>query len=520
MNLKKMLLLNSFLLATVALFPQTGDWYNLDFSTDSIAGISANKIYTIVDKDKIQRVIVAVIDDGVDIKHPDLEGRIWINEKEIAGNGIDDDGNGYIDDLNGWNFLGNPNGENIKHETLEITRLYRQFKDRFENVDPENVPKSDKKDYAKYLEYKTEYDERVAPLEEQFAEFAQLTAMYNGAYAYMQERTGHEELNLEDLTEFTPADDDEQQVVNFLLLAERENLTEYLEEGSTYFERSLKYNYNLEFNPRDIVNVKEAMEANTGYGNNMVWAENPDHGTHVSGIIAAVRGNNLGVDGVASNAVIMPIRAVPGGDERDEDVALAIRYAVDNGAKVVNMSFGKAYSPHKELVFDAIRYAESKDVLLIHAAGNDATNNDKVPNFPDGTLGKKKTASNVITVGASGPQADSTLLAGFSNFGKKKVDVLAPGVEIESLVPEGGTKANSGTSMAAPVVSGLAALIRGLYPELSASEVKDIILKSASSYGDVLVNSMDEPTPLKKIVRNPAVVSAEKAVILAGEKTM
>lgn len=519
MNLKKLLVLGSFLLATVASFPQTGDWYNLDFSKDSVAGISANKIYTIVDKDKIRPVIVAVIDDGVDINHPDLEGRIWVNEKEIPENGIDDDGNGYIDDVNGWNFLGNPNGENVKHETLEITRLYRDYKARFENVDANNVPRSDKKEYAKYLKYKSEYEERVAPIEAEFAEFAQLTAMYNGAYAYMIERTGKEELSIQDLTEYTPTDEDEKQIINFLVLAERENLNGYLEDGSTYFERSLKYNYNLEFNPRGIVNVKEAMEANTGYGNNMVWAVNPDHGTHVSGIIAAVRGNNIGVDGVASNAVIMPIRAVPGGDERDEDVALAIRYAVDNGAKVVNMSFGKAYSPNRELVFDAIRYAQSKDVLLIHAAGNDAANNDEVQNFPDGTLGKRKTASNVITVGASGPQADSTLLAGFSNFGKKKVDVLAPGVEIESLVPEGGTKANSGTSMAAPVVSGLAALIRGLYPELSASEVKDIILKSASRYGDVLVNAMDESTPLKKVVRNPGVVSAEKAVIFAGEKS-
>ncbi len=234
MNLKKLLLVSSFLAATIAVFPQTGDWYNLDFAADDVVGISANKIYTIVDKDKIRPVIVAVIDDGVDINHPDLKGRIWVNEKEIPGNGIDDDGNGYIDDVNGWNFLGNPNGENVKHETLEITRLYRQSKDRFENVDPNNVPRSDRKDYAKYLEYKSEYEELVAPLEEQFAEFAQLTAMYNGAYAYMMERTGKDELNIQDLTNYTPADEDEQQVINFLLLAERENLTEYLQPIFTF----------------------------------------------------------------------------------------------------------------------------------------------------------------------------------------------------------------------------------------------------------------------------------------------
>lgn len=498
-------------------FSQAGDWYNLDYTNDSIAGVSVNRAYDVIDIATLQPVVVAVIDDGVDIKHPDFAGRIWTNEKEIPANGIDDDGNGYIDDVNGWNFLGNPSGENISFETLEITRLYRQYKNRFEGSEPASLSKAEKKEYDLYLEYKEAYETEVSSIEEEFGQFAQLSAMYGGAFAYMQEKLGREELTLNDLLEFKPSDEDEGQVVRFLMIAEQQGLPDYLESGSEYFERALEYNYNLDFDPRGIVNVDEAKAANTGYGNNMVDAENPEHGTHVAGIIGALRANNTGVDGIAANAVIMPIRAIPGGDERDEDVALAIRYAVDNGARVVNMSFGKAYSPNSELVFDAIKYAAQKDVLLIHAAGNDGSNNDEVRNFPDGSLGKGKTYSNYITVAASGPFVDSTFLAGFSNYGKKKVDVMAPGVEIESLKPEGQMASNSGTSMAAPVVTGIAVLLRGSYPELSAKEIKKIITSSVQPFDDHVVLTDEGALPLKKLLRNAGVVSTTEA-IEAGQK--
>ena len=497
-------------------FAQTGDWYNLDFESDGVLGISADKAYQQVSAAEIKPVIVAVIDDGVDIRHPDLAGKIWVNTAEIPDNGIDDDGNGYIDDVNGWNYLGNSSGENVKEETLEITRLYRSYKERFGDKTPEAVPKSDQKEYEKYLEYKSAYEQALAVVEEEFAQFAQLSAMYGGAYAYMTEKMGREDFNLDDLMEYKVEDPQEQEVINFLLMAETGGLSGYLEEGASYFESALEYNYNLDFNPRTIVNEAEAREKNTAYGNPMVWAADPDHGTHVAGIIAALRGNEMGVDGVASNAIIMPLRVVPAGDERDEDIALAIRYAADNGAKVINMSFGKSFSPNIELVEDAIRYAASKNVLMIHAAGNDAADNDRNRNYPDGSFGKGKSMSHWITVGASGPLADSSLIADFSNFGKRKVDVLAPGVQIESLVPDGGTKANSGTSMAAPVVSGMAALIWGLYPELSASELKMVILKSVESYRDTTVYSPYGPVGLKKIVRYPGVISAPRAIERAG----
>ncbi len=491
-------------------------WFNLNYSDDGVMGISANRAYQELGGKILSPVIVAVIDDGVDVVHPDLDGKIWVNAGEIPGNGLDDDANGYIDDVNGWNFLGNPSGENVKNETLELTRIYKEYKEKFQDKSAENVDKSDRKEYAKYIEYKELYEANLADIQEEFAQFAQLSAMYSGAFAYMTERIGRNDFGLNELMNYAPEDKDEQQVVNFLLLAETENLKAYLEEGSDYFEKNLEFSYNLDFNPRTKVNEAEAKASNIGYGNPMVYAENPDHGTHVAGIIAAVRSNGIGMDGVATNALIMPIRVVPNGDERDEDVALGIRYAADNGAKVINMSFGKGFSPNIQLVYDAIEYAAGKGVLMIHAAGNDSEDNDRLSNFPDGTLGRRKSMSNWITVGASDQKPDTSLVADFSNYGRKKVDVLAPGVDIFSLFPGGGTQANSGTSMAAPVVSGLAALIWGAYPNLTAAEVKRAITTGIQEYPKLLVHTIDGELHLKKLIRNPGVVSATGALQVAA----
>lgn len=499
--------------AFVAAFGQT-DWFNLDFETDSIRGVSVNKALKYLHENDIELapVIVAVIDDGVDISHPDFNGRIFINVNEKE-DGTDSDGNTYADDVHGWNFLGNAEGENIEFETLEITRLIRKDSERFEGKTEADLKGKEKKEFRAYRALKEEYDEAVKEAEAGFSEFSQFAAMYAGATSYAQELLGREELTVNMLLEHEPADEGEKQVIDFLLMAERENLRDHLEEGSEYFDMVLNYHYNTEYNPREILN-----DSVPGYGNPTVWAANPDHGTHVAGIIAAVRGNDFGIDGVAPNAVILPVRAVPGGDERDEDVAAAIRYAVDMGAKVINMSFGKAYSPKEELVREAIRYAAEHDVLLVHAAGNDASNNDELTNYPDGTFGKRKPLKNWITVAASGPYDGLDLLADFSNYGKKKVDVLAPGVDIRSLKPEGGTAVNSGTSMAAPVVSGVAALVRGMNPELSAEDVKKILTRSARPFPKMIVTAGEEEVKLKKAVRTPGVVSAYDAVKYASEK--
>ena len=496
-----------------------GDWFNLSPEQNQVFGVSVNEAYKYFSELVIEPVVVAVIDDGVDISHPDLEGKLWMNTKEIPENGIDDDGNGYIDDVYGWNYLGNPEGENIEHENVEIVRLYRPLKERFENVDADAVPKADKKAYKEYLFYKAAYEDEISDLNDDYTQYAQLAALYQGATAYMTEKLGAEELTINELLKYQPENEDDAQIRDFLLMAEQEGLRKYLIENESYFESTIKYHYNIDFNPRSIVNEGEAAKNNTAYGNPMVWAGKPDHGTHVAGIIGAVRHNGSGTNGIAKNARIMSLRVVPDGDERDKDIALAIRYAVDNGAKVINMSFGKDYSPNQDLIFKAVKYASANDVLLIHAAGNDAANNDKVANYPDGTLGKRKSYDNWITVGASGPLRDSTFIAEFSNYGKKSVDVLAPGVDILSLVSGGGVDSYSGTSMAAPVVSGIATVLRGAYPNLSAKEIKEIIIQSADVDKKLHVVFLGDDLKLKKLVRTPGVPSLFMALVIAKVKS-
>ncbi len=498
----------------------SADWYNLDPEKNQIYGVAVNQAYMYFTELEIAPVIVAVIDDVVDISRPDLKGKLWINANEIPDNGIDDDRNGYIDDIYGWNYLGNPNRENIVEENLELVRIYRPLKEKYEKRNPKSITKAEKKEYKKYLLFKSEYEDELSDLKEDFAQYAQLAALYKGATAYMKEQLSSNELTINNLVSYQPSSEDDAQVRDFLLMAEREELPTYISENEAYFNSLINYHYNLDFNPRNIVNEAEAAQNNTAYGNNMVWAGNPNHGTHVAGIIAAIRNNGFGVNGVAKNARIMSLRVVPDGDERDKDIALAIKYAVDNGAKVVNMSFGKSFSPNIKLVNDAIAYASQNDVLLIHAAGNDAENNDKIMSYPDGTLGKRKTIDNWISVGASSPFRDSAFVADFSNYGKKSVDILAPGVDILSLVVNDTVAKYSGTSMAAPVVSGIAAVVRGAYPELTAKAVKEIIIQSANIDKKLKVHiGGEEDIKIKKRFRTPGVPSLFRCLVIAKIKT-
>jgi len=275
----------------------------------------------------------------------------------------------------------------------------------------------------------------------------------------------------------------------------------------------------------DIVKDNENDITDSVYGNNDIMASDPMHGTHVSGIIGAERNNAIGINGIADNVRIMMIRAVPNGDEHDKDIALAIRYAVNNGARVINMSFGKNLSPQKSWVDDAVRYAESKGVLLIHAAGNDAENVDSVDNFPNPNYKNSRShAKNWITVGASSdPRAEENFksyTASFSNYGKKEVDVFAPGTRIYSTLPGGNKYGNlDGTSMAAPVVTGVAALIMEYFPSLSPEEVKYCIEKSAimPTMKAKKPGTENEMVPFSDLSVSGGILNAYGAVKLASE---
>jgi len=404
----------------------TLNWYNKEDQ-----GMFTEKAYKFLKKKKSKTVIVGVIDSGVDIEHEDLKGQIWINEGEIAGNGIDDDNNGYIDDVHGWNFLGNEKGEHVNEARLEKTRILAQLSEKYVGIDPNSIDQDE--EFKLYLKVKEEVEAGRAQFEQYMGMIDQL-----------------------------PPDAQE------------------------YILAQMDYNLNVNFDDRSLIGDDQNDFSDTQYGNNDVEGPDALHGTHVSGIIGALRGNDLGGDGVAENVKIMVLRAVPNGDEFDKDIALAVRYAVDNGAMVINMSFGKAYSPHQKEVYEAFKYADEKGVLLIHAAGNDAKDIDVEPNYPTSMYSfQTEPLDHFVTIGASTKNKGAEMVASFSNYGAKGVDVFAPGFEIYNTVPQSEYMNLQGTSMAAPMVAGAAAMLKSYFPELSMKEIKEALYSSSVRYPKV-----------------------------------
>ena len=525
---------------TCDVFAQTDapkGWHLLDSAQDSFYGISLNKAYQFLQakKKNPQQVIVAVLDSGVDTTHEDLKNNLWINPKEIPGNGIDDDKNGYIDDIYGWNFLGGKDGRSIKKASDEKARVYHRWKDRFagKNIDTNQLGKNEKENYHIWL--KAAAGLNFSQEEQMDVMFIELTAKAMRRHdKIIRQEMSREEFTCEQLEKFEPVTKTGRDAkIGYLTCIkmmgidpEEKNtstlseLEEYIEGKKSSFESKDKapHNYRAE-----IVQDNYDNFADRYYGNNDVMGPGPMHGTHVTGIIAAQRNNNLGVDGVADLVKIMTLRVVPDGDEYDKDVALAIRYAVDNGANVINMSFGKSYSPEKRWVDSAVRYAEQHDVLLVHASGNDAEDIDIKENYPSPWLEQWKTkATNFITVGASSDlRMGNSIAADFSNYGKESVDVFAPGVKIYSTIPGGNQYGNlKGTSMATPIVSGLAALLRSYYPSLGAVEVKKIIEQSVSrpdaEVPCIKPGIKGEPLSLSDLCKSGGIINAYNAVTIAS----
>lgn len=463
-------------------------WPHMDIFKDSVPGMSLDKAYDFVKNKKGQTVIVGVIDSGIDIEHEDLKNVIWTNSKEIPNNGKDDDKNGYIDDIHGWNFLGGKEGESAP-EQLEITRIVKKMSSKFNKIQDTEITGEIKEDYDKYMTLKNEVDKEKKAAAGQKAFYQGIINTVKKADVIISEALGKKDYTLEELEKFESEDEVFTEGKSFLvrMLSSGTSLEDGLKDvqrGVDYYSQQADYNYNVDFNGRVAGDNPDDIK-DTKYGNNFVIGSKGDeiHGTHVSGIICAERNNGVGMNGVAHNVALMSIRAVPDGDEYDKDVALAIRYAVDNGAKVVNMSFGKSYSQQAYWVYDAIKYAAKHDVLLVHAAGNDHNNIDKSDNFPNDSKDKvKEFADNVLTVGAMTRHFNESLVSSFSNYGIKNVDIFAPGSEIYATVPKDKYRLLQGTSMASPEVAGVAALVRSYYPSLSASQVKHIIMKSGIEY--------------------------------------
>ena len=469
-------------------------WSHLDLIKDSIPGMSVDRAYAeLLQGKKGVKVIVGIVDSGVDIEHPDLQGMIWTNPKEIPGNGIDDDKNGFIDDVHGWNFLGD-----AVHENLELTRIVKKGDDGS----------------AQYKAALAQYEEKSKKVLEDKEQVDFLIDVHNT----IKKELNKTDYKLEDLSKVTSTDPKvaRSKMVMTQILTNAGptfNPEAELEDYRESVYDQFNYNLNKEYDGRKIVGDNPEDIKDNHYGNNVVFGPDKEkalHGTHVAGIIAQIRGNDLGGDGVANNVEILTVRAVPDGDEYDKDIALAIRYAVDNGAKVINGSFGKSFSPHKKWVYDAIKYAAKKDVLIVHAAGNDGYNIDKTENinYPnDSEDNVKEFTNNVITIGAINKAYGENVVAPFSNFGKINVDVFAPGEEIYATVPNNKYKYLQGTSMASPNAAGVAALIRSYYPKLKAVQVKQILIDSGVALPSMVILG-ENPNPNEKPV---AVSSAESS---------
>jgi cell wall-associated protease len=520
----------AFMAFCISAFAQKGEvpknWHQLDPATTGYNGISLQKAYGLIKTKKLKsnRVLVAVIDSGIDTLHEDLKPVLWVNPKEIPGNGIDDDKNGYIDDINGWNFIGGKDGRNVKEDSYEAARVYHNLKTKWEGKTADDaVTKTDKLEFANYTRAKEKTVGDVNPAQMKQLESMMVTLTLGDSI--IRKELGKEEYTAPDMDAYKPKNASAIMAKEILVsISKANNTTDIsnkqlmdelkgeLRKGEAVKEAPKAYR-------KEIVGDDESNLNDRNYGNNDVMANTPFHGTHCAGIIAQARGNGKGGDGIADNVRIMALRAVPDGDEHDKDIANAIRYAVDNGAKIISMSFGKDFSPEKQWVDDAYRYAASKNVLLVHAAGNDSKNVDTTYNFPNPFyIDGSGRANNIITVGASGDKKNGGLTASFSNYGKKEVDVFAPGVNINSTIPGGDTYGNaSGTSMACPVVAGIAALLLSYYPNLTAIQLKEAIEKSALVSKEKVNNpETKEKVLLSTLSKTGGFVNAYEAVKYAG----
>lgn len=513
---------------------QKRSWFHNDFSKTGIYGVGTESALEFLKSKKMKptTVVVGVLDSGVEIDHEDLLGEIWTNPKEKPGNGKDDDHNGYVDDIHGWDFCTDASGQDYNEDSYEATRVTVLYEPLFNSDDKsknlENM-RNKPAEYQTYLRARQVWADKYYSAKSKEND---VDAQAQEIMSFLVPLKGYTKdvkltaATVQSMPETTDVEKENKQKVNFLIGNNPEFEGKTMEEIIAMAEKEfadmkksyandLKYAYNPEYNPaKGKFDVK-------GYGNNEVEGPDAFHGSHVAGIIGATRGNKKGMDGVAGGVVkIMSVRTVPDGDERDEDVAASIRYAVDNGAKVLNMSFGKSFSPNKELVYDAIRYADSKGVLMFHAAGNDNKDLDFEHNYPSNYIDNemKSIAKNWITVGAS-TRTPEKLKASFSNYGTVKVDLYAPGTEIYSTIPDQKYRYAQGTSMASPVAAGCAALLWAYFPQLTSEQVKEILFETVNvSDVEVMVGDENEPRKFSNLSTTGGVIDVNKAVHLAYER--
>lgn len=504
-------------------------WAHMDLVKDTVPGMSTQRAYDELIKDyEGSEVIVAIVDSGIDIEHEDLKDVVWVNPKEIANNNVDDDNNGYIDDVHGWNFLGD-----IVAENLEMTRIVRDYQDQFEGKTSSDVSAENKEKFAMYKAAKAELDKEIQETQANLGYYNNLKEQLTTAQKNLTESLEGKDLTLENLKNLESDDEKINQQKMFLMNImsnvgeDLEKAKKQLQGGIDYYGNRVDSHFNLDLNARaEKLGDDENDFTATIYGNNQVSGPDPKkedakHGTHVAGIVAAKRNNDTGMDGVAENVRIMAVRAVPDGDEYDKDIAMGIRYAVDNGAKVINTSFGKYYSQHPDKVNEAIAYAAEHDVLIVNAAGNEGINLDEKRVYPNDQWpeNENEIVSNFINVGSITPSYGKNLVSGFSNYGRKSVDVFSPGSAIYATTPLDNYEFLQGTSMASPNVAGVAAVLRSLFPKLSAEQVKDAIVNSGLTTDmEVIVGGdAEDMRPFNTLSKSGKMVNLYNAIIYASK---
>lgn len=471
--------------------PATHHWYRIYCDSLQGANIDAAIAYLEALNMKPKKtIVVGIIDSGVDTASIDLKDALWTNRKEVAGDGKDNDRNGYVDDIHGWNFLGTRDGN--FNMTSAGTEEFRQFKRLYPKY------KSSTREQAKD---KNEFD------------FYQLMKKKAGISNYLRmfqmSLLKHNAMNTADSIARIHADEDTLSVQGILQMTMTDSLLEKsLEQLYTDLLRAKQDMKWTAFKKQqadrlDLMRSRiEGIEKDQDkrllmgddltdaddrfYGNNILTLDDSYHGTFVAGIVAGQGKGSQALHGVYPQARIMIVRAAPDGDEYDKDVATSIRYAVDNGAKVINMSIGKYTSPTPDMANRAIAYALKKDVIVIQAAGNQHLNIDTIAYFPTGIDRNGAFYKNFLRVGASDQYGHCSAM---SNYGNEHVHLFAPGEKITSVTPGNGYATEDGTSVAAPVVSGIAALLRSYFPKLKAWQVCAILKHSCRSRFDSKTNT-------------------------------
>jgi len=502
------------------------NWHEMDFKADGFYGVSLKQAYQFLKGKKSKTVVVTTIDSGIDTLQKDLASILWINPKEIPGNGIDDDHDGYIDDVHGWDFLGGKAGRVDYTETNEEVRQYYKLKNKFGSST--TAPAGLEKEYARWQHVKAVYDSTISRAQNELKELTTEVNVLTATNYYLKR-----ELKLQSDQTFTKADLGRIQTQNdtinqsktvwdmvFTSIGDNPTNAKVLKDLTEYYAK-LNNTLNPDLDARmRIVGDDPDVRDGKPYGNNILKAPDASHGTGVAGLIGAVRGNGYGIDGIADNVRIMSIKAIPNGDEYDKDIANAIHFAVDHGAKIINMSFGKKLSPHKDWVDEAFKYAAEKDVLLVLASGNSSQDVDVKPEFPNDTYLDGSHTDNVINVASSGPKPDTSLAASFTNYGKQHVDIFAPGVKVTSIDMDAEFNTEDGTSFSAPIVTGIAALCLEYYPELSAAQLKRAILESATPLTGVMVirpGSRGERVDFTTLSKTGGIVNAYRALQIASK---